>query len=181
MTTSSKQTLMFDCNCETDCDCIILSWPFTKPSPHSFVERPKAGGILIYDNKIMLVQSRGNLWGFPKGGIEPGERPIESAIREVMEETSLVIPFSDDDHKFFVNNTIFFIKHLEAVPMIDTVAVRSLMQNDCSGIAWVDVRCLAKQRHHIQFNSSLRHFLWFMKGDILKSHQNVRQKRFRQK
>lgn len=177
MTTSSKwqasithqcnqgtKSMMFDCNCETDCDCIILSWPFMKQKPVNFLDREKAGGILIYDNKILLVQSRGNLWGFPKGGIEPGELPIESAIREVMEETSLVIPFTDDDPKFFINNTIFFIKHLDSVPMIDTVAIRNLISNDCSGIAWIDVRCLMRKRHHsVGYNSSLRKFLWFMK------------------
>jgi bis(5'-nucleosidyl)-tetraphosphatase len=28
-------------------------------------------------------------WDFPKGGIEPGEQPIEAAVREVEEETGL--------------------------------------------------------------------------------------------
>lgn len=30
-----------------------------------------------------------NYWDFPKGEVEPGEKPLESAIREVAEETSL--------------------------------------------------------------------------------------------
>lgn len=30
-----------------------------------------------------------NYWDFPKGEVEPGEEPLESAVREVAEETSL--------------------------------------------------------------------------------------------
>jgi bis(5'-nucleosidyl)-tetraphosphatase len=30
-----------------------------------------------------------NYWDFPKGEVEPGERPLQSAIREVAEETTL--------------------------------------------------------------------------------------------
>jgi len=30
-----------------------------------------------------------NYWDFPKGIVEPGERPLEGAIREVTEETTL--------------------------------------------------------------------------------------------
>lgn len=30
-------------------------------------------------------------WDFPKGGVEPGEAPIEAAVREVEEETALTV------------------------------------------------------------------------------------------
>ena len=37
-----------------------------------FTKRKKAGTVLCNNNtnSILLVQSRGNLWGFPKGSIE---------------------------------------------------------------------------------------------------------------
>lgn len=41
---------------------------------------------------VFLVQLRsGNHWGFPKGHSEKGETPIETARRELKEETSLHI------------------------------------------------------------------------------------------
>ena len=38
--------------------------------------------------QILLVQSsESGLWGLPSSGIEPGESPIEAALRETVEET----------------------------------------------------------------------------------------------
>jgi len=45
------------------------------------------------DGRILLLQRSdgGDLWGFPGGGIEPGERADEAAAREVYEEIGLKI------------------------------------------------------------------------------------------
>ena len=55
-----------------------------------------AGVAIIYQNKILLVHPTGGTWqrgicGIPKGGMEPGEEPMEAAIRELFEETSIVV------------------------------------------------------------------------------------------
>lgn len=39
--------------------------------------------------KFLVMYHRGTYWNFPKGQIEPGETPIETAIRELKEETGL--------------------------------------------------------------------------------------------
>lgn len=48
---------------------------------------------LIHKNKewkIFLVKLQsGNHWGFPKGHPEPNEEPLETALRELKEETKL--------------------------------------------------------------------------------------------
>lgn len=49
---------------------------------------------ILRNGCILLVHQtyRGNtLWTFPGGGIEPGERPEETAVREVKEETGLIV------------------------------------------------------------------------------------------
>jgi 8-oxo-dGTP pyrophosphatase MutT (NUDIX family) len=54
----------------------------------------KKAGSFVYTSKkqkILLVQSRGQMWGPPKGSIQPNEEPLECAIREVKEETGLDI------------------------------------------------------------------------------------------
>ena len=57
--------------------------------------RVKAGvGIIVTDSRgwILLERRSDNgMWGLPGGGINPGETVTEAAIREVKEETGLVI------------------------------------------------------------------------------------------
>ena len=53
-------------------------------------EREKSCGcIIIKNNKVLLIKQTKGHWGFPKGHIEENETEIETAIREVKEETNL--------------------------------------------------------------------------------------------
>ena len=53
-------------------------------------EREKSCGcIIINKNKVLLIKQTKGHWGFPKGHIEKDETEIETAIREVKEETNL--------------------------------------------------------------------------------------------
>jgi 8-oxo-dGTP pyrophosphatase MutT (NUDIX family) len=62
------------------------------------VKRKKAaGGVIIRTDQpsnqqqVLLVQHRESMtWGFPKGHIDPGESPDQTALREVEEETGVV-------------------------------------------------------------------------------------------
>jgi 8-oxo-dGTP pyrophosphatase MutT (NUDIX family) len=55
----------------------------------------QAGGIAFRREQgklvVMLVKSKKNpaIWVFPKGHIEPGERPDETAVRETREESGV--------------------------------------------------------------------------------------------
>ena len=54
------------------------------------VEREKSCGcIVIKDNNVLLIKQTKGHWGFPKGHVEENETEIETAIREVKEETNL--------------------------------------------------------------------------------------------
>ena len=60
-----------------------------------------AGGIILLENKILLVKNRlreeykknysSGFWGFPKGHLKEGETPLEAAEREVFEETGFEV------------------------------------------------------------------------------------------
>lgn len=52
-----------------------------------------AGGVVFRANGgqplFLLIRDSYRNWGFPKGHVEPGERPEDAALREVAEETGL--------------------------------------------------------------------------------------------
>lgn len=54
--------------------------------------RPSVRGIIVRDGKIAMVHSlKYDYYKFPGGGMEQGETQIETLIREVREETGLVV------------------------------------------------------------------------------------------
>jgi mutator protein MutT len=55
------------------------------------VLRAEAGGPRVLICKRPEEAIRGGLWEFPGGKIEPGEAPEAAAVREVLEETGLVL------------------------------------------------------------------------------------------
>lgn len=66
--------------------------------------RPSAYGIVIKDGKILLSKQFGNGYDLPGGGLDLGERPEHAAVREVKEETGIVV----DNPKLITAETSFF-------------------------------------------------------------------------
>jgi 8-oxo-dGTP pyrophosphatase MutT (NUDIX family) len=148
------------CNAITNCTCCsLLTWDYTIPAIRHYIDPKrdyrKAGGVLIYNGRVLIIQSRADKWGFPKGGFEKGETAIQCAEREVHEETSFNVRFSDDDLKVKYNDTTFYVKHLQnEPPEIDTQYLKT-PGNDCTGIGWVRLTCLkrlVKQEKRINYD-----------------------------
>lgn len=49
-----------------------------------------AGGVLFKGDQVLLIKTPSGHWSFPKGRIEKGEKPEETAVREVLEETGVL-------------------------------------------------------------------------------------------
>jgi 8-oxo-dGTP pyrophosphatase MutT (NUDIX family) len=65
-----------------------------KAAINDVVHETTSGGIIYRfdkDNKveILLIQDAKNRWTIPKGHVEPGEEPRQTAEREIKEETGL--------------------------------------------------------------------------------------------
>ena len=48
------------------------------------------------EGKILMVQEQKGHWGFPKGRKEKGEKPLETARRELFEETGSTIKLNSE-------------------------------------------------------------------------------------
>jgi len=62
-----------------------------------------AGGIAIRNDMVLIVKNKPDpgrdddgYWGFPKGHLEEGEKPLEAALREVSEETGFTVSAEDN-------------------------------------------------------------------------------------
>jgi ADP-ribose pyrophosphatase YjhB (NUDIX family) len=127
--------------CCKEC-CIIKIKPYIEKKS-SIKKFNRKAGVLIKDpikNKILLVQSRGNLWGPPKGSVKYEETEIACAIREVYEETGLIIFDKNFQMSTTINNkaTYFYMEH----DVCDVTIEDRIEDNDANGITWIDPDCL---------------------------------------
>ena len=57
----------------------------------------KSCGAVIFDgDKVLVIQQVKGHWGFPKGHVENGETEIETALREIKEETNLDVEINEN-------------------------------------------------------------------------------------
>jgi diadenosine hexaphosphate hydrolase (ATP-forming) len=57
-----------------------------------------AGGVVVnYEGKVLLIRHHNGTWVFPKGHVDPGETPLEAALREVEEEAGVECDCPDPD------------------------------------------------------------------------------------
>lgn len=63
----------------------------------------KSCGAVIFDgDKVLVIQQVKGHWGFPKGHVENGETEVQTAVREIKEETNLIVEI--DESKRFVEH-----------------------------------------------------------------------------
>lgn len=57
----------------------------------------KSCGAVVFDgDKVLLIQQVQGHWGFPKGHVEDGETELQTAIREIKEETNLDVEINEN-------------------------------------------------------------------------------------
>ncbi|SHF73326.1 ADP-ribose pyrophosphatase YjhB, NUDIX family [Mariniphaga anaerophila] len=61
---------------------------FFKLFRSTFLEYPAAGGVILSENRMLFIFRNGK-WDLPKGKIEKGELPRDTALREVGEECGI--------------------------------------------------------------------------------------------
>lgn len=130
--------------CKNNC-CNLKVEEFTSDYNNISRKKPKKSkaGVFIFDpesQKILLVQSRGNFWGPPKGTMKYGETWLSCAIREVKEETGLNIDKNNFLKACKIKNTSFYF-YLE-MKECDLNVQYTVIDNDANGIGWIKLNCL---------------------------------------
>lgn len=123
----------------------------------SFHRNYRKAGVFIYDpkqEKVLLVQSRGHLWGPPKGSLNFEEQDRNCAVREVKEETGLNISYDDFTKAMKISKRgIFYYLEMDAC---DIEVQDSIENNDANGITWIKIQCL--EQSIIDGNIVLNHY-----------------------
>lgn len=109
------------------------------------------------ENNYLVVKQRGpGLWGFPKGSIRPDETTLNGALRELREETGIILDDITQYVRIISRPAIF----LFFVSSIDTFIND---EKEISDIAWKSLDELKS----LKKNRTLRKFLnKFKKKDI---------------
>jgi 8-oxo-dGTP pyrophosphatase MutT (NUDIX family) len=93
----------------------------------TFTPRHTARGIVVHDGKLLLMERwRGDLHYFsiPGGGIEPGETPELTVVRELIEETTVIVTVDRpvlEMHAGDVIHQVFLCSYVSGEPaLLDT-------------------------------------------------------------
>ena len=132
---------MLSCSCK-NCFFEFTDYKYiNKNYYHKFNKRK--GGILIVDkyDRLLLVQSRGHLFGIAKGTLENHESFENGAIRELKEETGIDIDASQLKHKIQLNQKAcyYYVKlDDEIYPKVQ----KHIVDNDANSVVLISFNCL---------------------------------------
>ena len=151
--TSTSFPLFEVCTCQKGC-CIIRKRTGYVPVRTDFrykYNKPKAG-VFIHDDcqkRILLVQSRGQKWGPPKGTMETSDSSLEDcAIRELFEETGIGLDKSCFTRTIQINRASYFDVSASVTPVL-------VRDRDITGYTWMHLDCV----HEMDLNSHCKQLL----------------------
>ena len=136
-----------ECICK-NCKFVITDYTNTSHHTHSHTNtiRKYKSGILLHNissNHILIVQSRGNMWGFPKGSLEEGENFNDCAIRELREETGINLESDvlDTSVPYRLNHYVKYY-YITTEEDYSDIGIHDDINNDANGICWIKLSCL---------------------------------------
>jgi len=111
--------------------------------------------------KVLVVQSRGKLWGPPKGSLDPEETPQQAAVRELCEETGVTIPLNSLETCETIRLKTRTVYYRLSLPEPVPVTVQDIPGNDANGVGWIKPDCIAElaDTGRIQLSTHLQRLL----------------------
>ncbi|MFA7244670.1 MAG: NUDIX domain-containing protein [Candidatus Magasanikbacteria bacterium] len=131
-------------------------------------KKTSAMGIVFYkkhshdEMDVLLLQNNENEWVLPKGHVEKGENEVQTAIREVEEETKVII--SNDEHLGFVTEFSFYFDGEKALKVIRvhcflTKKQQTIVPNSSEGFIdgnWFPVKDAINKLSHDDARNALK-------------------------
>ena len=137
--------------CDNKCCNIYIQYYSNKRSYVKPIRNYRKAGVFIFDPKedrVLLVQSRGHLFGPPKGSLKTGETETECAVREVKEETGIDVNPGNFLRAINIkNNAIYYYMEMDMCDnkgYIQNQIFQGESDNDANGITWIKIDCLEK-------------------------------------
>lgn len=130
--------------CTKNC-CSIELKNFEQRPVLMYTKTYKAGAF-IFDpvtQRVLLVRSKNDVWGCPKGTIDNGETALECAIREVHEETGLDISRKKFEKITYLSKATYFYMELPYCE-VHIQTHEDEEKNDAVGITWINIDCLCE-------------------------------------
>jgi 8-oxo-dGTP pyrophosphatase MutT (NUDIX family) len=100
------------------------------------------GAVIKKDEKILMVFQNNGFWGFPKGHVEENETEIETARREILEETGVIARINEKNRFEFsydiLDKNIHKIVVLFTAEVVDDSNFKK-QDAEISELRWVDI------------------------------------------
>ena len=133
--------------CDLGC-CIFKIKKYDTSIPEYYYgPKKKKAGVFVYDkinNKVLLVQSKGRLYGFPKGSLNIGENSKKGAIRELKEETGVDIDIEKLGKMYLINNNAYYyLLDINLNKVYFNVQIKDIY-NDANACIGIKIECLKK-------------------------------------
>lgn len=122
----------------------------------------KSCGAIVYtfeNNNInyVIIRSKEGIYGFPKGHVEGTESEMDTALREILEETGLIVRlingFRTEDTHSFISNGETKIKHIVYFLAEYSNQVPKVQETELSSVHLMDYETALSA---FQFESSKR-------------------------
>ena len=117
------------------------------------------GGVIIEDGKVLMVQQNNGVVAFPKGHVEEGETEIETATREIIEETGVETEL-DNTKRYELNYYIPSINVDKNVVLfigkpVGSIEVRA-QEEEISAVKWVPISEVESKFHFDEWKAVWR-------------------------
>jgi 8-oxo-dGTP pyrophosphatase MutT (NUDIX family) len=106
--------------------------------------------------KYLVVKQNGGLYGFPKGHMNTSDKNLKAtAIRELEEETGLVIKQIENDSRHYIVKNVTLFTHY----VLDIIPILSSPNNEIESIHWLTLEEMVQLSKNKQTNITINEFL----------------------